>query len=142
MPEIEESKTFKKQLPVDLSDAEVRAKTKKNGKLQRQIDELTQKMNDSIAGHRKDLKEMKAKLRGAMYDQESCTEERAVDCVEKRNYTTRKATTVRLDTGAEVETRTMSAEETQKDWVADGGGVPSVADAPPADKKARKGKKK
>lgn len=138
--EIEESAPFNKNLPVELTDAEKAKKGKEAGKLQAKVDATRQKMNDATAGHKKDLKEMGGKLHVLLSELENGTEERPVPCVEKRNFNTKKATVVRTDTGAEVDHRTLSPEEMQRQMPGtDGNVISDVPDEKP--KKARKGKK-
>ena len=112
--DVTEGKKFKRMLPCDLTDQEMKKKGKRAGEMQAEADTVRQEMNDAVAGHKKDLKEINGKLRVLLSELESGKEERNVECFERKDFKRKKAEVVRTDSNEVVETRTMEAWELQE----------------------------
>lgn len=135
-------KRFKKSLPVDLTAAEKVTKGHKAGALKKAIQKVRAEMKLATADHKETLKNHQANLDSILDDLESGTEERKVECVERKDFKRKKAETIRLDTNEVVETRAMYAEEFQETFP--GSEVKDVKDVglsddiePPAAKRGR-----
>ena len=133
---------FKRDLPVELTDDELKKKGKKAGHLKKKIGKIKAEMKLAVAGHKEQLKESQAALDTILDDLDAGTEDRKVECEERLDYKTHRAMIVRVDTMEEVETRTMSAEEHQTSLVPDSVGgddggeaedeeVAAIAEKPP-----------
>lgn len=135
-------KKFKRQLPCDLTEDEKVKKGHKAGQLKKKIQKVRLEMKAATAVHKETLKDFQANLDTILDELETGQEERNVECYEKKDYNRKKAVVVRIDTGAEIETRTLSAEEFQVDLpdvkdvgLTDGDG--EEEEAPAAKKKAK-----
>ncbi len=138
--EKEVPRKFKRQLPCDLTEEEKVKKGHKAGQLKKKIQKVKLEMKAATAGHKEQLKDHQANLDTILDELEAGQEERNVECYEKKDFTKKRAVVIRCDTNAEIESRTLSAEEFQI-------GLPDVKDvgltddddeaADPAPKKGR-----
>lgn len=144
MPDVEESKRFKRDLPVPISDAVKLAKSEKAAKLRDEEKRLRQKLKEHNAGKRTEIEE-KASARDALLaDIESGMEIGSVECFTRYDYKRKKVEVVRTDTDEVVETRVMSADEATDgvDGASDSGDEGDDADAEEKPAKKARGRKK
>jgi hypothetical protein len=116
------TKPFKRQLPCELTDQEMKERGHKAGELKAKIDATRRKMNDAVAGHKQDLKDLNGKLNVLLSDLERGAEDRMVECIEVKDFTKKKAEVVRTDTNTTVETRTLDPFEMQTEIKAEAKG--------------------
>lgn len=113
--------TFKRPLPVDLTDEEVQAKGRKAAKLQDECEAIESRLKSQGKELRDDLKGKRGALRALLHDVSNGTEDRDVACWEQMDYARGEVRVIRADSGKTVEARTMSPEERQEDLPTVGG---------------------
>lgn len=141
--EEEPPRKLKRPLPVALTDEEQKKKGKAAGRLKKSIGKIREEMKAATAGHKEKLKESQAKLDALLDDLDAGTEERNVECEERKDFSKKQVTIVRLDTNEVVERRTMGVEERQESFP--GSEVRDVEDGNPDDGEApapRRGRKR
>lgn len=106
--------TFKRALPVELTDEEVQAKGRKAGKVQAQCEEIESRLKSQGTELRAELKGKRGELRALLHDIEQGTEDRDIVCWEQMDYNRGEVRVIRADTGKTVEARTMTPDERQE----------------------------
>jgi hypothetical protein len=106
--------TFKRPLPVALTDEEVQAKGRKAAKLQDQCEGIEAKLKTVGKELRDELKAKRGELRGLLHDVSNGTEDRDVLCWEQMDYNRGEVRVIRADDGKTVESRTMTPDERQE----------------------------
>ena len=111
----DKSDIFPKELPVPLSDDEIRFRglelNEKLGELDKLDDEL-KTLKDEQKIKRQQIDKRIKEIREQIDDK---AEEREVECQEIYHFSLRSAVTIRLDTGGEVSTRPLKPAEMQGD---------------------------
>jgi hypothetical protein len=114
--EEEPIRTFKRPLPCDLNEDEKVKKGHKAGMLKKAIQKIRVEMKAATAGHKEELKDKQANLDGILDDLETGTEIRSVECREVKDFTKKKSTVIRADTGEVVESRALLSHELQESF--------------------------
>jgi len=137
------SKPFKHPCPVPLTEAEIRKKSKKAGKLKKDREKIKADMKEATRGHKEKLSLVVAELDVLLDELDAETEERKVDCVTVKDFRRKKVHIERADTGEMVPgtERTMSIEETQDEMFDGASGDGGGEDEEPAPKKRGRPKK-
>jgi hypothetical protein len=110
----EGANTFKRPLPVALTDEEVQGKGRKAAKLQDLCEDIESKLKTAGKELRDELKAKRGELRGLLHDVSNGTEDRDVLCWEQMDYARGEVRVIRADDGKTVEGRTMTADERQE----------------------------
>jgi hypothetical protein len=118
-PPHEVLRTLHLPIRVALTDEEHRAKGQALAAQHQVVVQLEEEHKAAKAGMKADENEAKAKLAHLATDVRTQTEVRSVECEEIANYDKGTVDTIRLDTGAIVDTRTMRDHDRQRKIVPD-----------------------
>jgi len=108
-----DTRRLMKELPVELTASERAAK--QDGVLDHldAIEDLEEEKKESAKSYADDIKAEKAAMAKLRKQLGSNSEKRNVECEEQSDFRTQTVITIRLDTGAVISERTMSADELQ-----------------------------
>ncbi len=128
------ARTFKRTLPVALTDEEHRARAIAAAKLAEKIEAMQAELAEASKESRAEIKAEKAKHKALNHVIAACEEEREVLCYEQPDFERGVVVVHRAGGGDVVERRTMTAAERQEQLF-------NEAEKPAAGKKAKRGKK-
>lgn len=107
---------FKRALRVTLTPEEIQSKAGELADLMVEYSETESKRKADAASYSARLKSLDTQAQDIAQVIKAGEEERQVECEERRNFETSQIQIIRLDTGALVSERTMTAEEKQGDF--------------------------
>lgn len=117
-PQPKKAAMKEKKLPlfqrVELTEEEVRDAADRMADLFDQLKRIEEEAKSIANGYKAKTKELDAQFAQAQLLVRNKYEQRLVECVRTWNYKTCRVVTVRMDTGAIVEDRAMSADERQE----------------------------
>jgi hypothetical protein len=110
-PDIDQVASFKKELPVNITDADKAERGARAITCYQEIVDIEASKAEAVAGFNADLKDKRKEMRTLCAAATTGQELAQVDCVEEFNYTLGTVSTRRCDTNEALEERAMTLDE-------------------------------